>query len=48
MARNINDVAQARRRLAEKQKRAKRALQKFQEDRGAQGYPVFVSVRRAA
>ena len=48
MSRNINKVAQARRRLAEKQKRAKEALRKFQLDRLPEIDPVFVSVRRAA
>ena len=48
MPRNINEVAQARRRLADKQRRAREALRKFQLDRLPQIGPVFVSVRRAA
>ncbi len=42
------DLAKARRRVAEKKKRAKAALQKFREDCAARGVPVFASVRRAA
>ncbi len=42
------DLAKARRRVAEKKKRAKAALQKFRENCAARGVPVFASVRRAA
>lgn len=48
MTRNTSDLAKARRRVAEKQKRAKAALEKFREDCAARGVPVFASVRRAA
>ncbi len=48
MTRNTSELAKARRRVAEKQRRAKAALQKFQEDCATRGVPVFASVRRAA
>ena len=43
MTRNTTELAKARRRVAEKQRRAKAALQKFQEDcamRGVAGFCV--------
>lgn len=48
MTRNTTELAKARRRVAEKQRRAKAALAKFQEDCAMRGIPVFASVRRAA
>lgn len=48
MTHKPTELADARRRVAEKQKRAKAALRKFREDCAARGVPVFASVRRAA
>ncbi len=48
MTRNTSALARARRRVAERQRRAKEALQKFHEECTTRGVPVFTSVRRAA
>ena len=45
---HTTDLAQARRRIAEKQKLAREALRKFKEDCANRGVPVFASVRAAA
>lgn len=48
MTRNTTELAKARRRVAEKQRRAKAALEKFQAECASRGIPVFATVRRAA